>query len=120
MTVGRSPECSVVIWDVPTGEAIAVGRTRGASSMVAWISSSEHPEFVTVGAEEVLLWTLEATHLCQRPLVLPSEAMESDCSCVCCDNLGRIFVGSSNGAVWALTVREIIKFWDLLALEYKA
>ncbi|GMH37358.1 hypothetical protein BSKO_05231 [Bryopsis sp. KO-2023] len=104
VSLGAAPERSVVIWDVVSGEAIAVGRTREHLTAVAWCPASDRPEFVTVGGEGALIWTLESTHLCQRSMVLPVEAIEAGCCCVCCDSLGRILIGDGRGTVWSLSI----------------
>lgn len=101
VSVARSPELSLVVWDVPAGEAVAVGRAAGPIQAVAWVSASVQPEFVSVG-EQVLIWTLEPSHLCQREISLP---LETSCRlhCVCSDNLGRVFVGDDNGCIWTVS-----------------
>jgi hypothetical protein len=70
-SIGRDPERSAVIWDVLRGEAVAVGRTDKPLHAVAWRHGAVQPEFVTVGGDGALLWTLEPTHLAQRGLSIP-------------------------------------------------
>lgn len=70
-SVGRDPERSAVIWDVLRGEAIAVGRTDKPLEAVAWRKGASAPQFVTVGGDGALLWTLEPTHLAQQALSVP-------------------------------------------------
>lgn len=68
VSVGRDPERSVVLWHLATGDTVAVGRSDYALTAVAW-RPGPLPEFVTVGDGGALLWTLEPTHLAQRPLL---------------------------------------------------
>jgi WD repeat-containing protein 90 len=77
VSIGRHPERSVVIWDVLRGEAVAVGRTDKQLEAVAWRHGSTAPEFVTVGGDGALLWTLEPTHLSQRVLSIPEVRASS-------------------------------------------
>lgn len=105
MSLGRSPEQSLVIWDIATGDIVAVGRVEGSMQAVAWIATSAQPEFVTVG-DQVLLWTLESSHLRQKEISLPSES-NSHFTCACSDNLGRIFIGDDSGCIWTVSCRAV-------------
>lgn len=71
-SMGRAPERSVVLWDVATGSAMAVGRTEQPSVGLAWRCGVTMPEFVTVGEGGAMQWKLEPTHLSQHPLALPA------------------------------------------------
>lgn len=71
VSVGRAPERSVVLWDVATGSAVAVGRTEQPTVGLAWRYGVAMPEFVTVGEGGAMQWKLEPTHLSQHPLGLP-------------------------------------------------
>lgn len=77
VSLGRAPERSVVLWDVATGSAVAVGRTEHPSVGVAWRCGASMPEFVTVGEGGAMQWRLELTHLAQHPLGVPMV-----CCCV--------------------------------------
>jgi hypothetical protein len=75
-SIGRHPERSAVIWDILRGEAVAVGRTEKPLEAVAWRQGTEATEFVTVGGDGALLWTLEPTHLAQRTLTVPQVCIQ--------------------------------------------
>lgn len=78
-SVGRHPERSAVIWDIARGNAVAVGRTEQPLLAVAWRHGSTATEFVSVGGDGPLLWTLTPTHLAQRPLSIPQVRRLAHC-----------------------------------------
>eukprot|EP00892_Ulva_mutabilis_P005257 jgi/Ulvmu1/3102/UM015_0142.1 len=99
VSLGRSPERSVVLWDVATGSAVAVGRTEQPSVGVTWRFGVSMPEFVTVGEGGAMQWRLELTHLAQHPISLPVDMISGGCTTVAC-TAGGDFLGDRDGGVW--------------------
>lgn len=75
LSIGQHPESSVVVWDVAAAKIVAVGRAQKSSIAAAWrpAEGPAGPEFVTLAEGEALRWSLEPTHLAQRPIALPEE-----------------------------------------------
>lgn len=49
VTVAAAPERSVAVWDVATGEAVAVGSAPVSQTAVAWQQEQHLPSFYTIG-----------------------------------------------------------------------
>ncbi|MEW5300015.1 MAG: hypothetical protein WDW36_002979 [Sanguina aurantia] len=85
LSLGRDPERAVVVWDLVTSEAVAVGRISQRGVAVAWLLQGPSgldpvtqspgrslPRFVSAGDEGLLLWTLHDSYLEQQALPLSS------------------------------------------------
>lgn len=115
LSLGRDPERAVVVWDLAHGgELLAVGRTRGVNLDAAWLPLGAVPQFVSGGADGLLLWSLQASCLEQRSITLGmggvrhvhAVAVDERSCVVAADNLGGIWeVVLSNGN--AMVTRQV-------------
>ncbi|MEW5311102.1 MAG: hypothetical protein WDW38_002844 [Sanguina aurantia] len=107
LSLGRDPERAVVVWDLVTSEAVAVGRISQRGVAVAWLLQGPSgldpvtqspgrslPRFVSAGDEGLLLWTLHdrQVHLelasasppTQRPTPCTSACFLPDAASLVC------------------------------------
>jgi WD40 repeat protein len=59
VSIGREPERGLVVWDLPTGQLVAAGRTEGETRDVAWLRGGDTPVFASAGGDGLLVWTLQ-------------------------------------------------------------
>lgn len=110
VSLGRDPERSVVVWDLSTGQAAAIGRTRHQALAAAWLLGTATPKFVTAGGDGLLLWSLRddcmeqsVVALGEAPEGAPEEHVTAT-SAVTVDDQGHALVADVRGAVWEVQV----------------
>ena len=122
-SVGRDPERSVVVWDLTGGDGalgsgaeatmVSVGRTKGPVVALAWLPLRSLPQFVTAGADGLLLWTLRADCLELTAVDLPhprlalgqQQAAAAACTAVAAEEDGVVVVAVASGGVYQIKVR---------------
>ena len=125
-SVGRDPERSVVVWDLTGGDGtlgsgteatmVSVGRTKGPVVALAWLPLRPLPQFVTAGADGLLLWTLRADCLELTAVDLPHPRLAlgqqqqlpsaaAACTAVAAEEDGVVVVAVASGGVYQIKVR---------------
>ena len=56
---------------------------------------------------EVLAWELEPSHLAQRTLRVPHEALRAPLTALACHADGSVLVADEQGNVWQLQVGQV-------------
>ena len=98
---------------------VSVGRTKGTVSSLAWLPSRPLPQFLTAGADGLLLWTLRADclemaevelhhhHRGGRSAGADEEGMAPGgaCTAVAAEEGGVVVVATASGAIYQITVR---------------
>ncbi|GLI66011.1 hypothetical protein VaNZ11_009714 [Volvox africanus] len=95
LSLGREPERSVVVWDVFEGLLVAAGRTEKLPTAAEWLWGGDHPVFASVGAEGLLLWTLQDSFLEQRSVALSDQDRPVPCTALAVDPAGALLVAEA-------------------------
>mmetsp|Transcript_2561 Transcript_2561/g.6727 ORF Transcript_2561/g.6727 Transcript_2561/m.6727 type:complete len:950 (+) Transcript_2561:248-3097(+) len=108
LSIGQHPESSVVVWDVAAAKIVAVGRAQKSSIAAAWrpAEGPAGPEFVTLAEGEALRWSLEPTHLAQRPIALPEELAAAGLRSLACWG-SHCYIGDDSGRVWRVELDAV-------------